>query len=142
MKYLTDQDREHSIRKLAYHRIIARCLRTEKGEELHKLARVAFDEMEKVHENAPFIHSWRNLLSRDRLEIAKTIVTRDNDIELMRETSPFMRVFDFDMGIKIKIVFIEGENRRRMWKLAKKVGKINYGKAPEPLQYEGMSPKI
>jgi hypothetical protein len=126
MDYLTEQDREHALRKLAYHRVVARCLRGHKGHILHALAHEALDELEAGYGRVPFVTTWRSLLEEDRLEIARKIVQREDGLETMRETSPFMRIFGFDMGHSMPIVFNNHETRTRMWKLAKAVANVRY----------------
>ena len=124
MYYASQTDRQHALRKLAHHRIVARCLRGDRGDLLLERAQEALDELEDGYGRTPFVLSWREMLSRDRLEIADEIVRRGDEIETMRESSPFMRVFHFDLGQKMRIDFQSPEIRTRMWNLAKRLAMI------------------
>ncbi|WP_260693072.1 hypothetical protein [Rhizobium laguerreae] len=125
MYYASQLDRQHSIRKRAAHRIIARCLRGPRGAELMVKARVALDEMEKSDGQTPYVRGWRDLFWKDRFEIARRIVMRDEAAEDLRETSPFMQLHGFDYGQRMPIVFIDEETiRPRMWNLAKRIATI------------------
>lgn len=140
MYYATEQDRQHAIRKLAYHRLVARCLRGPKGRVLHGLAIDALDRMARDYPNAPYVAAWKDMLSHNRHEIARRLVERDEHVELLRETSPFMNVFGFDMGARMPIVFRDEALRSRMWKLAKRVASIE--RSEEPIPVAGRQPKF
>ncbi len=124
MYYATHTDRQHAIRKAAQHRIIARCLRGHKGELLLALAHEAFEELKTAYSGARFVREWTRVMEMDRREIAELIVRRDDEAETLRESSPFMRVFDFDFGDRMEINFKNPEIRSRMWNLAKRVAMI------------------
>ena len=141
MRYISELDREHAIRKLAYHRLVARYLRRSNGDELHKLALDALVKMEASH-NGTYILPWKKLMARDRMHIANEIIKRNSKMETMRESSPFMSVFGFNMGKNMEIVFRDEKTRSRMWKLARKVGKINKGREPELEEENGTALKF
>jgi hypothetical protein len=124
MYYASNTDRQHALRKAAQHRIIARCLRGHKGELLLALAHEALDALKDTYHGARFIRDWETVLEKDRMEIAELIVRRDDETETLRESSPFMRVFDFDFGDTMVIDFKNPEIRSRMWNLAKRVAMI------------------
>jgi hypothetical protein len=125
MHYASPLDRQHSIRKRAAHRIIARCLRGGRGEGLLHEARLALDLMEQSDGQTPYVRGWRDLFSKDRFEVARRIVMRDEAAEDLRETSPFMQLHGFDYGQRMSIVFMDEKTiRPRMWNLAKRVATI------------------
>jgi hypothetical protein len=125
MYYASSLDRQHSIRKRAAHRIIARCLRGDRGPDLMRKAHAALDEMERTDGNTPYVRGWRELFSVDRFEVARRMVMRDEAAEDLRETSPFMQLHGFDYGKRMSIVFSDEENiRPRMWNLAKRLANM------------------
>ena len=124
MKYATTLDRQHALRKLAAHRIIARCLRGDKGQVLINRTRRAFNDMQREHGATPYVLGWSEILTDDRWKIAQRIILRDDHMETLRETSPFMKVFGFDLGQKMHIDFQDPETRKRMWNLAKRLATI------------------
>lgn len=126
MYYASSLDRQHSIRKRAAHRIIARCLRGDRGADLMRRAHAALDEMERTDGQTPYVRGWRDLFSVDRIEVARRIVRRDEAAEDLRETSPFMQLHGFDYGKRMSIVFSDEEIiRPRMWNLAKRLANID-----------------
>lgn len=124
MHYATQLDRQHAIRKRAAHRIVARCLRGPRGDELLRLAREALAETEARVGDPPYVRSWRTLLELSKEEIAREIVRRDDNVETMRESSPFFRVFGFDLGHRTRIVLKEDATRSRLWNIAKRVARM------------------
>lgn len=90
----------------------------------------AMADMEELYGPVPFVKRWHEVMKMGRQEIAKLIVRRNDGIETLRETSPFMRVFDFDYGINMRIDFKDPAIRHRMWNLAKRLATI------EPYQPE------
>lgn len=119
--YASQTDKMHAIRKRAMHRVVSRCLRGPKGTDLLIRAVMALTEMAQDNGHSPFIEDWARLLSMGKRHVAETIIKRDDEIETLRETSPFFRVFDFDMGRSMKIVWTDEKIRSRLWKLAKNV---------------------
>ena len=124
MYYASQTDRQHALRKLAHHRLVARCLRGEKGDDLLDRALGVFRSMETAYGETPFVSGWREVLRHDRHEIARRILARDDVMETLRESSPFMQVHGFDIGRDMPIDFRDPAIRGRMWKLAKRLAMI------------------
>jgi hypothetical protein len=57
-------------------------------------------------------------------EVARQLISRDEGMAMLRDTSPFMRVFGFDMGRNMPVVFTDETIRRRLWRLAKRLVKM------------------
>jgi hypothetical protein len=125
MYYASQLDRQHSLRKRAAHRIVARYLRGDDGEHLMDRAREALDDMARSDGPTPYVSGWQHLFTRNRREVARRIVMRDEEAEDLRETSPFMNLHGFDYGRRMSIVFMEENTiRPRMWNLAKRLAMI------------------
>jgi hypothetical protein len=125
MYYASPLDRQHSLRKRAAHRIIAQCLRGDRGEFLMEKARLALADMEQTDGSTPYVRGWQALFAGDRFDVARRIVMRDEAAEDLRETSPFMQLHGFDYGNRMSIVFMDEQTiRPRMWNLAKRLAMI------------------
>ncbi|WP_234841493.1 hypothetical protein [Sinorhizobium meliloti] len=121
MYYASPLDRQHLLRKRAAHRIIARCLRGDRGEFLMEKARIALSEMERSDGPTPYVRGWQDLFSGDRFDVARRIVMRDEAAEDLRETSPFMKLHGFDYGRRMSIVFMdEGSEAKGAYRSAER----------------------
>jgi hypothetical protein len=120
----TDEtDRTNALAKLAMHRIVARELG--RGDRLVDSARRALDAMEDRIGHTPYMDEWRDILSGPSSEVRRKITGRDEDMDRLRISSPFLA--DWQGGID----FRDPALRTRIWRLAKRVANLRVRREPE-----------
>ena len=119
MLHLTDTDRMHVLRKRAIHRLVSRVLNGDRGDIFFALAKDELSEMEERFGETKFVTDWKEIMALDKDEVSRLVIARNDRMDGLRDSSPFMRVYGFDLGVKSHIDLSQPEVRSRLWKLSK-----------------------
>jgi ParB-like chromosome segregation protein Spo0J len=117
MMYLNETDKVNNLTKLARHRIVARAIAL--NPELVDRAYEALDVIEEKWGYVPAHDEWRALLRREPAEIRRALTARTEEMDRLRIDSPFYLLSQHGLD------FTDEEQRRRIWKLAKRVATIS-----------------
>jgi hypothetical protein len=136
MMHISLTDKINVVRKLAEHRIIARDLRREGGDDLFEHAGKALVEMQELYGETAFVSDWKQIMRLGREEVARLIVSRDDRMSGLRDGSPFLRLWGRKFGQDQDIDFQDEATRHRLWRVARRVAMI------EPHTSEATSCKV
>jgi ParB-like chromosome segregation protein Spo0J len=117
MMYLNETDKVNNLTKLARHRIVARAIAL--NPELVDRAYEALDVIEEKWGYVPAHDEWRALLRREPADIRRALTARTEEMDRLRIDSPFYLLSQHGLD------FTDEEQRRRIWKLAKRVATIS-----------------
>lgn len=117
MMYLNETDKVNNLTKLARHRIVARAIVS--NPELIDRAYEALDVIEDKWGYVPAHDEWRELLRRDPADIRRTLTARTEEMDRLRIDSPFYLLAQHGLD------FTDEEQRRRIWRIAKRVAAIS-----------------
>jgi hypothetical protein len=113
---MTQIDHAHVLRKRALHRLLARALRRD-TEVVVRLARQALED-QIAHMGEEIFHTaWRKILSMPVDEIARLLIERSYRMDNLRDSSPFMRLFGYDLGKSQRIDLQDEVIRKRLWRM-------------------------
>lgn len=117
MMYLNETDKVNNLTKLARHRIVARAIAL--NPELIDHAYEALDVIAEKWGAVPAHDEWRELLRKDPADIRRALTARTEEMDRLRIDSPFYLLSRYGLD------FTDEEQRRRVWKIAKRVAAIS-----------------
>lgn len=117
MMYLNETDKVNNLTKLARHRIAARAIAL--YPDLIDLAYEVTDRLEEQWGPSASNDEWRELLRGDPQELRRVLTARNEHMDQLRIDSPFLLLSQHGLD------FTDEEQRRRIWKLAKRVATIS-----------------
>jgi hypothetical protein len=128
----------HVLRKRAIHRLASRVLRGPRGDMFFALAREALAKMEERDGQTRYVLDWREIMERGKDEVARTLIARNDVMDGLRDSSPFMRVWGFDLGKNMRIDLRDDETRHRLWNLSKRLVTLH----PQRMEVPTWQPRI
>lgn len=115
--YLNETDKVNNLTKLARHRIAARAIA--RNPELVDRAYEAIEVIEEKWGHVAAHDEWRELLRGDIAEIRRKLTARTEEMDRLRIDSPFYMLSQHGLD------FTNEEQRRRIWRIAKRVAAIS-----------------
>jgi hypothetical protein len=139
MMYLNETDKVNNLTKLARHRIVARAVAL--YPELVDRAYEAMDDYERKWGYIGAHDEWRAILRKDPTEIRRALTARTEEMDRLRIDSPFYLLSHHGLD------FTDEEQRRRIWRLAKKVATIStrdegWTRCSQHEEYQSEPPRI
>ena len=117
MMYLNETDKVNNLTKLARHRIVARAIAL--NPDLIDRAFEAIDVIEKKWGWVSSHDEWRRILQGDVTDIRRRLTARNEEMDRLRIDSPFYMLSQHGLD------FTDEEQRRRIWRIAKRVAAIS-----------------
>lgn len=117
MMYLNETDKVNNLTKLARHRIVARAIALNP-----ELIDRAFEAIAVIEEKWGWVSShdeWRRILQGDVRDIRRRLTARTEEMDRLRIDSPFYMLAQYGLD------FRDEEQRRRIWRIAKRVAAIS-----------------
>ena len=115
--HMTPIDHAHVLRKRAVHRLLSRALRRD-GEVVMRMARQALaDQIARKGTEEIFDTAWREILRMPTNEVGELLIERSYRMDNLRDSSPFMRLFGYDLGKNQSIDLQDEVVRQRLWRM-------------------------
>ena len=117
--------------KLACHRLVARRIASDPA--LLERASEIVAEWSRETDRPDFVDEWRDIFARPVADIRRVIVARDEDIERLRISSPFLA---------IRTECLDDNDRLRLWRIVRRpYGKLKRTRpAARPPSIQGNRP--